>query len=192
MAFNEKSLSRQTLGAASAEGNAGHSSIYMYRTAEAFAAVMAAGFFNNARPRLKKGDIIDIVSGVGATVAVDRIKVDSVPSTGNVLVSQVNGPAGTGGLKIARGQETINPNTAATATVVTGLAAVVAVVASLDSDPDGTNIAQVSATIGDQAGAPDAGSVILKTWKITAADNGALVAASADQDYKVNWIAIGL
>lgn len=95
------------------------------------------------------------------------------------------------GYKIARGVATIHPSSAATATVATGLTTVVAVVAAPATDPDGTNLAAVSATIGDQAGAPAAGSIILKTWKITAADNGALVAATADADYGINWIAIG-
>lgn len=95
------------------------------------------------------------------------------------------------GYKIARGQTSITPQSAATATVVTGLATVVAVIATADSDVDGTNLAAVTATIGDQAGSPAAGSVILKTWKITAADNGALVAATANTAYKINWIAVG-
>jgi predicted RecA/RadA family phage recombinase len=108
----------------------------------------------------------------------------------NDLLALLSGVAA--GYKVARGQETIHPSAVATATVVTGLATVVAVVATPDADPDGTNLAAVSATIGDQAGSPAAGSVILKTWKITAADNGALVAATADTDYEVNWIAIGI
>lgn len=90
------------------------------------------------------------------------------------------------GYKVARGQHTtVDEND----TVVTGLATVVAVVATLDSDPvDGCQA--VTASIGDQAGAPAAGSVLIKTWKATAADNSALVAASTFSK-KVNWIAIG-
>ncbi len=89
------------------------------------------------------------------------------------------------GYKIARGVAAVT----GTATVVTGLATVVAVVATAESDPDGTALAELSATIGDQDGAPAAGSVILKAWKITAADNGALIAATAEKN--INWVAVG-
>jgi hypothetical protein len=89
------------------------------------------------------------------------------------------------GYKVARGVAAITGS----GTVVTGLATVVAVIATPQSDPDGTALAMVSATIGDQAGAPAAGSVILKAWKITAADNAALIAATAAQN--INWVAIG-
>ena len=106
-------------------------------------------------------------------------------------VEQFLAAAITAGFKVAAGQETITPGTAATATVVTGLSTVVAVVASLDSDPDGDNIAAVSATIGDQAGTPAAGSVILKTWKFNGASDVTMVAATAATPYDVNWIAIG-
>src|SRR5262245_47985439 len=67
------------------------------------------------------------------------------------------------GFKIARGQLT---TVTATDTVVTGLATVVSVVASLDADPVDDPF-MCTATIGDQAGAPAAGSVIIKTWKNT-------------------------
>lgn len=88
--------------------------------------------------------------------------------------------------KIARGQHT---TLSAADTVVTGLTTVVAVVATLDSDPVVT--AQwVSASIGDQAGSPVAGSIYIKTWKPTAVDNATPVAAS-DFTKLVNWIAIG-
>lgn len=95
------------------------------------------------------------------------------------------------GQKVASGQVVITPGTAATATVVTGLATVAAVVAVLQSDPDGDNIAAVSATIGDQAGSPAAGSVIIKTWKFNGASDVTMVAATAATPYTVNWIAVG-
>lgn len=90
-----------------------------------------------------------------------------------------------GGYKVARGVAAITGS----GTVVTGLATVVAVVATPATDPDGTALACVSASIGNQTDAPAAGSVYLKTWKITAADNGALIAADAAKN--INWIAIG-
>jgi hypothetical protein len=62
-------------------------------------------------------------------------------------------------LKFARGQLT---TVTAADTVVTGLATVVAVVASLESDPT-DNPFMASAQVGDQA----AGSIIVKTWQNT-------------------------
>jgi hypothetical protein len=90
------------------------------------------------------------------------------------------------GYKIARGQHTtVDEND----TVVTGLATVVAVVASLDDDPV-AGCQLVTASIGNQSGAPAAGSILLKTWKATAAGDTALIAATTFGK-KVNWIAIG-
>lgn len=89
------------------------------------------------------------------------------------------------GYKLARGVAAVT----GTATVVTGLTTVVAVTATPASDPDGVALAAVSATIGNQAGAPAAGSVILKTWKVTATGDATLIAATAAKN--VNWIAIG-
>lgn len=89
------------------------------------------------------------------------------------------------GYKIARGRHT---TVAAEDTVVTGLATVVAVVASFETDPADANFL-VSATIGDQAGAPAAGSIVIKTWKHDGTDPTP-VAASAFSKV-VNWIAIG-
>lgn len=89
------------------------------------------------------------------------------------------------GYKIARGVASIT----GTGTVVTGLATVVAIVATPATDPDGVALAAVSATIGDQAGAPAAGSVVLKAWKVTATGNATLIAATAA--VSVNWVAVG-
>lgn len=87
--------------------------------------------------------------------------------------------------KIARGVAAITGS----GDVVTGLTTVVSVTATPQDDLDGTTLAGCNGTIGDQAGAPAAGSVTIKCWKITAADNGALIAATAAKN--VNWIAIG-
>lgn len=89
------------------------------------------------------------------------------------------------GYKLARGQHTtVDEND----TVVTGLATVVAVVAQLDSDPvDGAM--HVTSSIGDQAGAPAAGSIYIKTWKST--DGDATLVAASTFSKLVNWIAIG-
>lgn len=90
------------------------------------------------------------------------------------------------GYKIARGQHT---TVTASDTVVTGLATVVAVVASLESDPVDDPF-MCSAAIGDQAGSPAAGSILIKTWKNTGGTDPTPAAATTFAK-KVNWIAIG-
>jgi hypothetical protein len=90
------------------------------------------------------------------------------------------------GYKIARGVAAIT----GTGDVNTGLGTVVAVIVSPQSDPDGVGLAAVSGTIGNQAGAPAAGHVTLKAWKVTAVNDATLIAASAP--YNLNWIAIGI
>lgn len=92
--------------------------------------------------------------------------------------------------KMIGGQTSIDATAAATATVVTGLALVVAVMAGLDSDPV-DNAQFVSATIGDQAGAPAAGSITLKVFKVTNVANDVTPIAATAGTHKVNWIAIG-
>lgn len=90
------------------------------------------------------------------------------------------------GYKVARGQAT---TASASDTIVSGLATVVAVVASLDSDPV-DDPEWVSASIGDQAGSPAAGSFLLKTWKNTGGTDPTPAAATTFSK-KVNWLAIG-
>lgn len=92
------------------------------------------------------------------------------------------------GYKVARGVAAITGS----GTVVTGLTTVVAVIATSADDLDGDALAGVSASIGNQAGAPAAGSVYLKAWKVTtggAAGNPTLIAADAAKN--INWLAIG-
>jgi hypothetical protein len=90
------------------------------------------------------------------------------------------------GYKIAAG---VHTQVAASDTVATGLTTVLAVIATLQSDPADA-CSWVSADIGDQAGAPAAGSFLLKTWKNTSGtDPTPLAATSFGQ--AVNWIAIG-
>jgi predicted RecA/RadA family phage recombinase len=90
------------------------------------------------------------------------------------------------GIKIARGQAT---TASASDTIATGLATVVAVVVSEDDAPV-IGAEWTSASIGDQAGAPVAGSFLLKTWKPTAANDATPIAATTFGK-KVNWIAVG-
>lgn len=134
---------------------------------------------------VESGGTIDILAGgVFALAGTDiRAKLAALPAAADAAAKPVGGVAA--GYKVARGVASVTGS----GTVVTGLATVVAVVATPADDPDGTALAAVSATIGDQAGTPAAGSVILKCWKITAADNGALIAATAAKN--VNWVAVG-
>jgi hypothetical protein len=72
---------------------------------------------------------------------------------------------------------------------VTKLSTVIAVVATFDDNP-GDNPMLVSASIGDQAGTPAAGSFLLKTWQNTSGTDPTPIAATTFSK-KVNWIAIG-
>jgi hypothetical protein len=60
---------------------------------------------------------------------------------------------------------------------------------SFETDPADANTF-VSAQIGDQAGSPAAGSIIIKTWKTA---DGADVTPTAATSFSklVNWIAVG-
>jgi len=92
---------------------------------------------------------------------------------------------GPGGLKMAAGQA---ETATASDTIVTGLSTLVAAVATYDTDPADANT-YVSASIGDQAGAPAAGSFLLKTWKQSGTDPTPIAADAFAK--KVNWIAFG-
>lgn len=66
---------------------------YKYASADAAATIVAAGYFNNVRDKLKVGDIIEAVALAG-TASADRLElvVTAAPATGNVTVA-VNGEA---------------------------------------------------------------------------------------------------
>lgn len=85
-------------------------------------------------------------------------------------------------LKLAYGQHT---TVAASDTVVTGLATVLSCYAQLDADliADPT---MAQGVVGDQAGTPAAGSILIKTWKTIATP-----AAATTFSKVVNWIAVG-
>lgn len=117
-----------------------------------------------------------MIGASGAEVAVDRTAAEL-----NLLAQGV-----AAGYKLARGQHT---TVAASDTVVTGLTTVAAVVACLDSDP-GLDPLLVTASIGDQAGAPVAGSIYIKSWRATAVGDCTPIAATTFGK-KVNWIAVG-
>lgn len=104
---------------------------------------------------------------------------DSGDTTGQVLLDAA------GGLKMVSGQAT---TVAASDTIVTGLAVLVAALATFDTDPADANT-YVSASIGDQAGTPAAGSFLLKTWKQSGTDPTPIAADAFSK--KVNWVAFG-
>lgn len=107
---------------------------------------------------------------------------------GGILDIEAGGALAQSGVpvKFARGQVT---TVTAADTVVTGLTTVAAVIVSLESDPS-DNPFMASAQIGDQAGAPAAGSIIIKTWQNTTGTDPTPLAATTFGK-KVNWVAIG-
>lgn len=90
------------------------------------------------------------------------------------------------GYKIARGVASID---AASKDIVTGLTTVVAAVVSMVGDPSMTHFMS-SVTVGNQTNAPVAGSIRIKSWKPTAANDVTPIAATSTFA-SVSWIAIG-
>lgn len=124
--------------------------------------------------------ILKIANGGSLEIGANgKLKVNGVDVT-NVVAGLA------GGYKLARGQHT---TVAASDTVVTGLTSVAMAVAVLDSDPSDDPFL-VSCSIGDQAGAPAAGSILIKTWKNTGGTDPTPAAATTFTK-KVNWIALG-
>ena len=106
----------------------------------------------------------------------------TIANTGAVTVTAI------GGKKIARG---VHQQAAATDTIATGLATVVAVVVSWRDTPTLKQMF-LTASIGDQAGAPVAGSFLAKTFKPTANNDVTPTAATDFTDnLSWNWVAIG-
>lgn len=135
---------------------------------------------------------IIVGDGGGVAAAVDMSGDATIDDTGAVSIADgitthalLAGVAA--GYKIARGE---HQQAAASDTVVTGLATVVAVVIA----PRTRTIKQLffNASIGDQAGTPAAGSFLLTSQKPTAVNDVTPIAATDFTDnIKVNWIAIG-
>ncbi|RVC45103.1 MAG: hypothetical protein E5V60_15180 [Mesorhizobium sp.] len=115
------------------------------------------------------GAVLDILAGGKLTVA----DVDKTPALATAV-------------RTARGQAT---TVAAVDTIATGLPLLTSVVATLDSDPTDDPF-MVTASIGDQAGSPPAGSFYLKTWKNTGGTDPTPLAATTFGK-KVNWDALG-
>lgn len=90
------------------------------------------------------------------------------------------------GYKVAYGTATIG---AASEDIVTGLTTVVGFTVSMVGDPSLTHMFS-SATAGDQAGAPAAGSLRIKSWKPTGTGDVSPIAATSPFG-SVSWIAFG-
>ena len=125
--------------------------------------------------------IIDTTGGV---------RFDGTISQGNKAVGAgldafVQGLAA--GYKIARGQRTM---LSAADTIATGLTTVIGVQVTMESDPILT-FDRVTAQVGDQAGSPVAGSIIVKGWMPTGAALTTPIAATGYSGIKVNWLAYG-
>lgn len=137
------------------------------------------------------GDLLAVASGGTFDIETGGVlSFNGVDKTAALAAATATPTAGVAaGYKVARGQLS---TASAVDTVVTGLATVISVVATLEDDPIDT-CSLASAQVGNQAGLPAAGSVYVKTWKPTvggAAGNPTLIAASAFTK-KVNWIAVG-
>lgn len=148
---------------------------------------------NNANAVLKvypgSGDAINAL-GANTAMSVPPLatavfRADTTGLWWGVLIPQFALGATANGLRVAAGVAAITGS----GDVVTGLTTVTAVAVSPQSDMDGVTLAAVSATVGNQAGAPAAGSVTIKAWKITAVGDATLIAADAAKN--VNWIAYG-
>lgn len=88
MAFNDKQLARQNMGAASDTGPDNVSNVFMYRTTETLAQVLATNYFLAAYKRLRKGMIVDLVTSVTGTPQLTRCVVTTSTSTSVVLRTQ--------------------------------------------------------------------------------------------------------
>ncbi len=146
--------------------------------ADTIAQVAAAGYFNDVRGFLLPGDTIFVVGADGTST----LMLATVPTTGN-LTSSLSAGSGTG--RTARGVAT---TVTASDTIVTGLGAALGVVIATLADDPVAGCQFVTASIGNQAGAPAAGSFLLKTWKATATADTAQIAATTFGK-KVSWYA---
>ncbi len=147
---------------------------------------------NRAGEAVKSGAEIDIeaggrleIAGVAVTASAAELNIlDGVTRATAQINALVQGVAA--GYKLARG---VHETVAASDDVDTGLATVVAAVAVLEDAPS-LDPLLVQAVVGDQAGAPAAGHILIKTWKATAAADCTPVAATTFAK-KVSWIAVG-
>ena len=91
MAFNKRALSRM---ATSQYASGESASAYFMATANAAAAVIAAGYLNDARDMLRVGDIIFASVGIGGTADTLLIRVATVPASRNITTVAETGASG--------------------------------------------------------------------------------------------------
>ncbi len=126
-----------------------------------------------------------------ALLATDLIPVGKSAGDQGLPVSELDkryvgqAPGSSGESRVVGGTASIT----GTGTVVTGLNTCTSVTVSVQGTMDGTTIAAVSATIGNQTGAPAAGSIIIDVWKATSTSDPALIAATTAET--INWQATG-
>ena len=138
-----------------------------------------------ARDTVTSGLALTDLIGLAPAGATNKKKFAAL-STVLALFKGVIGVAG--GYKIARG---VHTQVAASDTIATGLTTVVAVIAV----PQTRTLKQLyfDCSIGNQSGAPAAGSILILSKKPTAANDCTPVAATDFTDnIPVNWIAIGV
>lgn len=155
--------------------------LHFYQTTDAVSVVRAANYFDAVGTTLYSGDVIFAeCNGV-----LRHLRVANSPTKGDAHVTVTD--LSSGGKVFIAGQAT---TVTASDTIVTGLGVLSAAGASFDDNP-GDNPEFVSASIGDQAGAPAAGSLLLKTWQNTSGTDPTPVAATTFGK-KINWWAFGL
>lgn len=120
----------------------------------------------------------------------DQAQSEAASKLAGLTKAKIEGMVGGvgGSYKIARG---VHTQVAASDTVVTGLATVVAVIVGFGGAP---TVKQLfcAGSIGDQAGTPAAGSILITTYKPTAVNDATPTAATDFTDnVKIAWIAIG-
>jgi hypothetical protein len=109
---------------------------------------------------------------------------DGVTKTAAQINLLITGVAA--GYKIAYGTASIG---AASEDIVTGLTTVIGAVVSLVGDPSLTHMSS-TVTVGNQTDAPIAGSIRIKSWKPTTANDATPIEA-AGVFANVAWVAIG-
>lgn len=172
MAFLRNRIEKvNSFGAATME--AVELSAWFYATADTIAQVSAANYFDGMIGHgMAVGDYIACRCSDGA------VELKVATNTGVHITTTKGGAAG--------GQAT---TVAAIDTIVTGLGHLTSVTATLNDAPV-AGCQFVTADLGDQAGAPAAGSFYLKTWKATAAGDTTQIAATTFGK-KVSWAARG-
>ena len=67
---------------------------WLYATPDAAATVEAAGYFNNARAKLKKNDLLRAVMVTGGVCVIKQYVFSAVPASGNVTITLQTTTAG--------------------------------------------------------------------------------------------------